>query len=161
MQSQRFIDDRTGEIVTQILLSQISHYAKYNGPLTAGQFHVIERVDVNLYATLAENVTLDRDALGEGSYRIGTVHCTLAEFRAEFGAPHVLGSADDKVKETWHFRTPRGPVEVRDYWWNRDGELSIAATTPKAVLWLAGYLRRVGFKAARGVGGPLVADPIS
>lgn len=149
MRSQKFIDDRTGEIVTQILLSQISHYSEYAGPRAPGEFHVIERVDLS--ATLADNVTLDRDACGDGSYRIGTVHCTLADFRAKFGAPHVLGSPDDKVKETWHFRTPRGSVEVRDYWWNRTGELSIAATTPKAVLWLAGYLRRVGLRAACGV----------
>lgn len=36
--SQRFIDSRTGEIVTQIPLSQIQHFDKYRGPLQPGDF---------------------------------------------------------------------------------------------------------------------------
>jgi len=36
--SQKFIDTRTGEIVTQVPLSQIAHFEEYNGPLQAGDF---------------------------------------------------------------------------------------------------------------------------
>jgi hypothetical protein len=34
--SQRYIDDRSGEIVTQIPLMEIAHFDEYNGPLQAG-----------------------------------------------------------------------------------------------------------------------------
>lgn len=36
--SQRFIDSRTGEIVTQVPLSQIQYFDEYGGPLQAGDF---------------------------------------------------------------------------------------------------------------------------
>jgi len=36
--SQKFIDSRTGEIVTQVPLSQIQHFDEYNGPKECGQF---------------------------------------------------------------------------------------------------------------------------
>jgi len=36
MTSQRFIDSRTGEIVTTIPLSQIAYFDEYNGPVLAG-----------------------------------------------------------------------------------------------------------------------------
>ena len=36
--SQRFIDDRTGAIVTQVPLSQIAHFEEYAGPVEAGGF---------------------------------------------------------------------------------------------------------------------------
>jgi len=36
MESQKFIDDRTGEILTTIPLSEIAHFDKYDGLLEAG-----------------------------------------------------------------------------------------------------------------------------
>jgi len=36
--SQKFIDTRSGEIVEQILISEICHFEKYTGPLNAGDF---------------------------------------------------------------------------------------------------------------------------
>lgn len=36
--SKRFIDTRTGEIVTSVLLSQIQHFEEYDGPLQKGDF---------------------------------------------------------------------------------------------------------------------------
>ena len=38
MQSQKFRDTRTGEIVTQIPLTEIQHFDKYNGTTAAGDF---------------------------------------------------------------------------------------------------------------------------
>jgi hypothetical protein len=40
--SQRFINDRTGEIVTQVPLSQIAHFHKYDGELQPGEFAQLE-----------------------------------------------------------------------------------------------------------------------
>lgn len=36
--SKRFIDTRSGEIVTSILLTQIQHFEEYDGPLQKGDF---------------------------------------------------------------------------------------------------------------------------
>lgn len=36
--SQRFIDTRSGEIVTSVLISEIQHFEEYNGPLQKGDF---------------------------------------------------------------------------------------------------------------------------
>lgn len=55
---------------------------------------------------------------------------------------------DNKVKLMWYFDTPRGPAQVRDYWWNGDNEWTIAATNHKAALHMARYLRRLGVPAS-------------
>jgi len=37
MESQKFIDTRTGEILTVIPISEIAFFEKYEGPLKAGE----------------------------------------------------------------------------------------------------------------------------
>lgn len=48
-----------------------------------------------------------------------------------------------KVTVTWIFKCPRGNFEIRDYWWNRPGEWSIAAAGTKTVLWARSYARQL------------------
>lgn len=44
MTSQRFVDIRTGEIVTQVLISEIFHFEEYHGALQAGDFDITKVV---------------------------------------------------------------------------------------------------------------------
>jgi len=97
--------------------------------------------------------TLDqlKDLLGEPSYTCGPELVGRNPLTGE----NVYDSP--KVTTAWIFKTPRGLAEVRDYWWNRKNEQSIAcagalpnAGGPKASLWLAAYLRGLGIKAAVG-----------
>ena len=90
-----------------------------------------------------------RDTLAtEGPYgRTGTAVISIAEMRALFGEPQIDGDRDDKVKAGWFFKTPRGYVCVRDYWWNTEREMSIAGH-PKGALWVAAYFRARGYQAA-------------
>jgi len=39
--SQKFIDTRSGEIVTQVPISEIGHFEEYNGPLRVGDFDCV------------------------------------------------------------------------------------------------------------------------
>lgn len=39
--SMRFRDTRTGEIVTQVPISEFSHFDEYDGPLQAGDFSCV------------------------------------------------------------------------------------------------------------------------
>jgi len=39
MESQRFIDTRTGEIVTRVLISDICHFEEYSGVLQDSDFN--------------------------------------------------------------------------------------------------------------------------
>lgn len=87
-----------------------------------------------------------RDMAGCG--RAGTCMATLADLRRAFGAPTYAGSDDGKVTAGWIFDTPRGPAEVRDYWWNAPDEMSIGAGSRKAAMWLARLLRRAGLPAS-------------
>jgi hypothetical protein len=83
-----------------------------------------------------------------GSFRCGTATATRAELERVLGAPTFTSDDnDDKVKFSWTFRTPRGPAEVGDYWWNAKNEQSIRAANPKAARWLARHLRRLGIPA--------------
>lgn len=59
---------------------------------------------------------------------------------------------DEKVSIRWFLRTPRGLVCVRDYWWNRPGEWTLAGPR-KATLWAASWLRAHGVRAAFGAAG--------
>lgn len=69
-----------------------------------------------------------------------------------FGNPEMFGKYRDydknKVTVAWTFSTPRGPVEIRDYWWNASGEWSIAAQSRKAAMWLCRKLRKMGVPAS-------------
>lgn len=49
--SQKFVDTRTGEIVTQVPISEICNFEEYEGPLQAGDF------DTTLAESKAEEAT--------------------------------------------------------------------------------------------------------
>lgn len=97
---------------------------------------------------------------GTGTSRAGTAIITLADFADIFGPAHEtfepeifdgpLGKVEESPKVTacWYFKTPRGIVTVRDYWWNRLNELSIGAQSYKAALWVARHLRHHGITAS-------------
>lgn len=61
--SQRFIDDRTGEIVTTLLISQIAHYNEYNGLAKAGEYVCLacERESLDCSKNPCEAVKQDRE----------------------------------------------------------------------------------------------------
>lgn len=80
--------------------------------------------------------------------RCGTAVASLADLQNALGEPSYRGSYDDKVKMGWVFATPRGPAEVRDYWWNGPNEASIAAQSTNAARWLAAHLRTLGIVAS-------------
>jgi len=76
------------------------------------------------------------------SGRSGTVLASISDLIRVFGSPIKQSYFDDKVTMAWYFQTPRGPVEVRDYWWNVKGvEWSIATENRKAVKWLKRFLQ--------------------
>lgn len=92
--------------------------------------------------------------------RSGTAWISIAEFARRFG-PHSAqwDDPDAKVKVVWTIDTPRGPCEVRDYWWNAENEMSIAVPchdgdfgsmtysarkARKASLWVRKWLRAHG-----------------
>ena len=79
--------------------------------------------------------------------RLGTVNATKEQCINTFGPPHWTGNIDDKVTYSWTFATPRGPVEIRDYWWNGPKEQSIGSQSKKAALWVASYCRANGLPA--------------
>lgn len=80
--------------------------------------------------------------------RCGTAIATHAAiFRRLGNASWSTLESDAKVTVRWYFNTPRGPAEVRDYWWNAPNEWSICAQNKKAALWLANYLRSRGIQA--------------
>ncbi len=81
--------------------------------------------------------------------RIGTSVATRAALVAALGAPsYDTPSADEKVTIGWIYKTPRGPAELRDYWWNSASEWSVAAANRKAAMWLCRFLRRQGIQAS-------------
>jgi hypothetical protein len=88
--------------------------------------------------------------------RLATLWATRGELEAVFGPPQWELSNEDvsdgKVTYIFQFDTPRGPVHVRDYWWNQENEQSIAAENTKAALWLRSFMRNHGYKT----GGVLV-----
>lgn len=107
------------------------------------------------------NITLQRahDMVRVMGGRCGTAVASLAELQTVLGEPSYKGSYDDKVKMGWVFATPRGPAEVRDYWWNGPNEASIAAQSAKAARWLAAHLRTRGIIASgTDVQGKLVSQ---
>ena len=82
--------------------------------------------------------------------RIGTISgMTLEDFAAKLGDPHDSVPREEwrhyrdrslldgcgKVSASWFFMTPRGMVEVGDYWWNRKDELSIRAWDTRSMRW--------------------------
>lgn len=81
--------------------------------------------------------------------RIGTAIASRAALFDALGRPtYNTPSSDDKVTIGWIYQTPRGPAEIRDYWWNAETEWSIAAANRKAAMWLCRALRRAGIDAS-------------
>lgn len=90
--------------------------------------------------------------------RCGTLVCTLGEFARQIGDPHKAAPFEQwreydrfplvdgagKISAIWYFDTPRGLVEVSDYWWNRENELSIRATDRRALRWFSRWAKLVG-----------------
>lgn len=88
-------------------------------------------------------------------HRIGTAQAAQEKMFAVLGNPtHDWRALEDgegmdgKVKLSWVFDTPRGRAEIRDYWWNKEGEWTIAAQSRKPAMWLARHLRALGFAAS-------------
>lgn len=92
--------------------------------------------------------------------RCGTIRMSLEALADKIGEPceaaprehwrdyeqPLLG--DGKVSAIWHFATPRGPVEVSDYWWNPANELSIRAADIRAMRWFLRWCKANGLEAA-------------
>jgi hypothetical protein len=100
----------------------------------------------------AKNVsfTPGTDDVFIGGSRIGTVLADKAVLVNLFGPPRKVNCGDEKVTMQWVFETPRGTVEVRDYWWNAPNEWSIAAANYKAAQWVIRFMRSLNLKAHRG-----------
>jgi hypothetical protein len=89
--------------------------------------------------------------------RVATVYATAQALIDVLGPPSRVDTTDQKVNYRWVVNTPRGPAEIRDYWWNRLDEHTIAAETVpnnwtrghKAALWVAAALRAQGIPAGR------------
>ena len=89
--------------------------------------------------------------VGPGGSRIGTAIIERPDIFSILGTPTHDWRAepmDEKVTLCWVFQTPRGPAEVRDYWWNASNEWSIAAQRPSAARFLAKHLRSLGIAAS-------------
>jgi hypothetical protein len=96
--------------------------------------------------------------------RCGTAYLSLESFARRFGNPHVAAPVEDwrryddrplsdgagKVSASWWFDTPRGLVEVSDYWWNGSEELGVRATDRRALRWFLRYLREREIRAEFG-----------
>lgn len=82
-----------------------------------------------------------------GMGRIGTVYASVNEFTQVFGGAHEEDPSGEQVTKWWHFETPRGRVTVRDWYRNRENELSICAIDHRAAIWAAAYFRRCNIQA--------------
>ena len=90
--------------------------------------------------------------------RVGTIRLTLEDFAAKFGNPHEsvppcdwrkyddlpLLDGAGKVSAIWWFQTPRGAVQVGDFWWNRKDELSVRAVDVRAMRWFRRWANIMG-----------------
>ena len=79
--------------------------------------------------------------------RIGTCWATEAELRERFGPPDYERNISDNVLRAWYFDTPRGAVELRDYWCDAKNQHCIGAADWRGGLHVAQLLRRMGLKA--------------
>ena len=106
-----------------------------------------------MLAPIIKNVRLASTWKPAGS-RQGTLFCSLEEFAKRVGSPHVKDFSKDgidgagKVHAAWTIDTPRGPVEIHDYWWNPSNQLSIGASDSRAALWCRAWLRLHGFRCS-------------
>ena len=116
-----------------------------------------------VYSACVKNVCLSSIYRSPFGCRAGTIEMSPHAFYGKFGDPHALHSPDilnhskarayydRKVTVEWCFDTPRGPVIVRDYWWNGPDELSLEANNNRAARWAVYYLRTLGIVAHRGM----------
>jgi hypothetical protein len=87
---------------------------------------------------LPGNVTLAPFETNVGASRMATVFADEHTLRTLFGMPvHPQPEdVDSRVTKIWTFETPRGLANLRDYWWNRSDEWSVAARDRRAARWL-------------------------
>lgn len=91
--------------------------------------------------------------------RVATLVCTLHDFAKRVGDPHQAAPRaywrhyngplihdDGKVSAVWYFDTPRGLVQVSDYWWNAANELSIRACDVRAIHWFRRWCKIHNFR---------------
>ena len=93
--------------------------------------------------------------------RCATINLSLEAFARRFGDPHESAPVEHwrnyhghdlldgagKVSAIWYFQTPRGPVQVHDYWWNKKDELSIAAPDMRSMRWFLRWCENRGIPA--------------
>lgn len=84
--------------------------------------------------------------------RAGTVIASKTQLVEHFDKPLKVHSFDEKVTMRWLIETPRGPVEIRDYWWNGPKEWSIGAMGRKETKWAIRFLRSKSIKAGESMG---------
>ena len=97
--------------------------------------------------TILDNVRLApaaRETVGFG--RNGTALVTIAALTELLGEPQSCGD-EDKVTAEWWLDTPRGPVLIHDYWWNRSDEMSFNGNR-RASMWAAAWFRAQGITAS-------------
>lgn len=90
--------------------------------------------------------TLYGHTLEDFARRIGNPHQAAPREHWRNYNGHDLTDGAGKVSAIWYFDTPRGLVEVHDYWWNRPNELSINATDRRAIRWFKRWCATNGFK---------------
>jgi len=116
---------------------------------------IIQRAVINNVSIATINQAKDRDYQIKdfGLCRRGTCWMSIPSFSEKFGNPHEQNFTDDgldgagKVHVVWYINTPRGIVDIRDYWWNGKNELSIASGNNKSLRWAKYWLRIHGVKA--------------
>lgn len=86
--------------------------------------------------------------------RTGTAYATLDVLKRALGDPSFSSRSPryyadgDRFTIGWMLETPRGYALLRDWWANGPEEWSLSAASPRAALWLAGYLRSLGICAS-------------
>jgi len=86
--------------------------------------------------------------------RTGTAYASLDVLKHALGEPSFATGfpryyADgDRMTIGWILETPRGFALIRDWWWNEPKEWTLSASSPRAALWLAGFLRSLGIRAS-------------
>lgn len=94
--------------------------------------------------------TAQQVAACNGTSRTGTRYgVTLHDLAKRLGNPHEAAPVEDrydykkdlvdgagKVSAIWYVSTPRGLVEIRDYWWNKRDVMSLGSVDCRAVIWV-------------------------
>ena len=91
--------------------------------------------------TATDHVYRDESLSTPLAGRRGTLRRAESDLIAAFGEPVDPGYSDGKVTKSWRFSTPRGAVDIRDYWWNGHGEWSLSSVDSKAIIWLRQFVK--------------------